>query len=51
MNTESIAKRQERNAHREDVVSQIGCYSILGGFVIGSFPAFPATYLFFPHQD
>lgn len=32
MNTESIAKRQERNAHREDVVGQIGCYFHFGKF-------------------
>lgn len=32
MNTESIAKRQERNAHREDVVGQIGCYFHFGRF-------------------
>lgn len=51
MNTESITKRQERNAHLEDVVGQLDVASISGAFVIGSFPAFPATYLFFHHHD
>lgn len=48
MNTESIAKRQERNAHIEDVVGQIGCYFHFGSFCGWKLSSLPCYLFIFP---
>ena len=45
MNTESITKRQERSAHLEDVVGQIGFCFHLGSFCDWKLSSLPC-YLF-----
>lgn len=48
MNTESIAKRQERNAHREDVVGQTGCCFHFGRFCDWNFSSLSCYLFIFP---